>query len=558
VQIRQLSTDLELMSMRSLETLVPSLPEHIDLSTLGSEEATRELSARWSVQPIADQSIIRDRIDYLRQTGRLDGTHILKAISLEENPYKAWLSERKTRFIIDGKPSYLKHIHDALGFGAVSLNALRSRLKRLASEGSISGDMLIEALTMSQARWQAKVGTGRSRGFTYDGSAFPEQTGKWFASVSWFLDVIGRSELKSTVHARLKTGWKLDDAILEPVLKERGRIYLLRCRATGLCYIGLTTNSIERRFEYHKHRALGGSRTLLHSAIRKYGAEQFDLELLETVDDEMALAQREKFWISELETLHPNGLNTLKGGQIGGAHGKKTIYEGRTFPSLERAAKTLAEERNVPLHIARTRIVACEPIPEKPRTVERHFDATGSSPFNDLWRIHKSLLRRIDKGLVGYAVADEWRDYDRFKADVLPSRVEGTELAQADVNAPLGPKNFRWMNRSEIVTRSHGRAIIAGGVEYATIDALAKACDIARSTLIFRLNKGMTPDEAVALGKNGKTSAKTVMFEGLEFRSMHAAAAYAAKKYGLSHGRARDFLRRNVPFTKARSPIMSS
>ena len=539
--------------MRSLEALVPSLPEHIDLSLsmLGSEEATRELSARWSVQPIPDQSLIRDRIDYLRQTERLDGTHVLKAISLEEIPYKAWLSERKTRFIIDGKPGYLKHIHNTFGFGAVSLNALRCRLKTLASEGSISGDMLIEALTISQARWQAKVGTGRSRGFTYDGSAFPEQTGKWFASVSWFLDVIGRSEVKSTVHARLKLGWGLDDAILEPVLKECGRIYLLRCKVTGQCYVGLTTNSTERRFEYHKRSALGGSRTLLHSAIRKYGAEQFELELLETVDDEMALAQREKFWIRELKTLYPNGLNTLKGGQIGGAHGKRTIYEGRTFHSLERAAKTLAKERNVPLHIARTRIVAGEPIPEKVRAVTRHSDATGSSSYNDLWRIHKSTLRRIDNGLVGYAIADEWRDYERFKADVLPSRVKGTRLAQADVSAPLGPKNFRWMSRAEIVTRSHGRAIIAGGVEYATIDALAKACDIASSTLLFRLNKGMTPDEAVALGKNGKTSAKAVTFEGLEFRSMHAAAAYAAKKYGLSHDQARDRLRRNVPFTKA-------
>lgn len=492
------------LGTQELDKLIPSLPEGIGVATLSARDTVLTLCDGWGVVPLGDHDLIRERLSDLSSSGRLDGTYVLKAFTLDQAAYTAWTQERKTPIVVDGRLGYLRHIHDAARQTVVSFSAFRMRMRKLAPDGEASSMDLFAALFTPQAEWQARVGTGRSKGFVYEGACFPDQVGRHFASVSWFLHVVGKSELKSTVHSRLKNGWTLDDAIREPVLRDGGAIYLITCRPTNLKYVGLTVMSLDRRFHHHTAAASAGSGSLLHEAIRAHGPDNFVIELLEPVSSEDDLPERERHWIAKLDTIHPNGLNILPGGQIGGGLGKRITYSGRTYPSIAKAAREVARSMGVPVHVAQKRIVSNVSIPERPRAVQKHPDASGSSPLNDLWRIHKSLVRRVDMGLVPYGIADEWRNYDRFKSDVLPSRRTGLVLAQMDDTRPIGPDNFLWIERTRLIKRTSGRPIQVNGKAYSTIRDCADVLGISVSTLKYRLNKGIPPEMAVSMKVRGK------------------------------------------------------
>ena len=533
----------------SLERLLPTIPDSISFEQEDFADTAALLADRWGIPSPVSSDVFALRVRRLISNDKLDGTHVFKALTLDQDGFSVWMRERKSYYAIAGRIGYLLHIHTAAGDGVVDLTALRQRMKKLSESAKEAGDDIAEddfqaALYIPQAKWQARIGTGRSRSFIYDGALYPEHRGKSFNSVSWFLTTVGKDDLKPLVHSRMKNGWSLDDAIYEPLIKEKGLIYAIECIPTGLFYIGLTTSSLERRLKFHHRAAANGSTTILHRAIAEYGRAAFEVKILETVDNEQLLAERERYWIGELGTLQPNGMNLREGGQTGGYHGRKVEYEGRKFPSIAKAASTLSAELGVPLHIASRYISKGQKIPSNPRSVQDHPDANGTSELNDLWRIYKSTLVRVRNG--DMELAPEWNDYDRFKADVLPTREAGLRLFREREGEPLGPSNFAWTTRQKIIERSHAKPVIARKKEWPSVTALADAFGIATSTMRLRLENGMTPDEAVDLGPKGKTSRKEIEFEGVVYRSIHAAAAALAERDGIAAEKARYIVRRSI------------
>lgn len=73
--------------------------------------------------------------------------------------------------------------------------------------------------------------------------------------------------------------------------------------------------------------------------LKENGLDDFILETIEEVDGEERLAEREKYWIEKFDSIDPNGLNKLAGGQIGRHRGKNIEYEGEKFSSIEAATK---------------------------------------------------------------------------------------------------------------------------------------------------------------------------------------------------------------------------
>ncbi|QJX71470.1 group I intron endonuclease [Faustovirus] len=99
-----------------------------------------------------------------------------------------------------------------------------------------------------------------------------------------------------------------------------GFIYKITCLATLKLYIGLTTNTINKRWKQHKDRGkkrakmniedvIGKSK--LYNAMAKYGIENFEIDIIEEVDDDK-LCERECFWILHYDTVR-NGYNILLG-----------------------------------------------------------------------------------------------------------------------------------------------------------------------------------------------------------------------------------------------------
>jgi group I intron endonuclease len=78
-------------------------------------------------------------------------------------------------------------------------------------------------------------------------------------------------------------------------------------------YVGQTVDYKKRirdhKFNYNK----GLKNTLFYNALRKYGWENFSINIIEECSDKL-LNEKEIYWIEEKKSLYPNGYNMLEGG----------------------------------------------------------------------------------------------------------------------------------------------------------------------------------------------------------------------------------------------------
>jgi group I intron endonuclease len=106
-------------------------------------------------------------------------------------------------------------------------------------------------------------------------------------------------------------------------------IYLIYNRANGKYYVGKTIKRLSSRWSDHKSRARTGSPYYLHSAMRRYGFENFEIHPLCTAltsDDE--LLRWETFFISLLGANNrETGYNLTLGGE--GSNGFRHSAETR-------------------------------------------------------------------------------------------------------------------------------------------------------------------------------------------------------------------------------------
>jgi group I intron endonuclease len=96
--------------------------------------------------------------------------------------------------------------------------------------------------------------------------------------------------------------------------KPYGHIYKVTNVVTGKSYIGQTTTSIRRRWQGHCSKT---TNSVLHKAIKKYGKEAFQVEMLDAGVDKWDLDQLEIHYIKTLNTMSPRGYNLKEGGASG-------------------------------------------------------------------------------------------------------------------------------------------------------------------------------------------------------------------------------------------------
>lgn len=95
---------------------------------------------------------------------------------------------------------------------------------------------------------------------------------------------------------------------------DKGNIYKITNKINNKSYIGCTINTIKKRFEEHVYRCFNTDiNTKLYNSIKKYGIENFTIELLETCDVNL-IYSKEREYISKFNT-YENGLNSTFGGE---------------------------------------------------------------------------------------------------------------------------------------------------------------------------------------------------------------------------------------------------
>lgn len=94
-----------------------------------------------------------------------------------------------------------------------------------------------------------------------------------------------------------------------------GTIYKIRNLINGKLYVGQTTSRLSERWSQHKCDAIRRNRnTYICNAIRKYGAENFEITALATCDSLEEMNNREIYYIKLLRTVEPHGYNLSPGG----------------------------------------------------------------------------------------------------------------------------------------------------------------------------------------------------------------------------------------------------
>ena len=91
-------------------------------------------------------------------------------------------------------------------------------------------------------------------------------------------------------------------------------IYKITNTQNGKVYIGQTVQTLNQRIAKHKQRMRSGANMPLYCAFRKYGIESFTFEIIDTANSADELNEKEIYWISHFNSMHPNGYNLTAGG----------------------------------------------------------------------------------------------------------------------------------------------------------------------------------------------------------------------------------------------------
>ena len=232
-----------------------------------------------------------------------------------------------------------------------------------------------------------------------------------------------------------------------------GIIYCVTHKKLNKKYVGLTMQTLERRWQYHLEQSKGGcikSDGSLHSAIRQYGPAAFEIIQIDNGLTKKGLEGKERTWIRALNTLTPNGYNISSGGVSGGSNKRPVEIDGLKFDSVKNASKYLAESRGITLDAARKRISVNRVYVRKPA---KPGESLVKSKCYKAWSriVHGALNSKSKEYIPNLDIHEPWREFDAFHADV--GDPPDTNMAFTRLNKELGffPDNCLWLSKSEVV-----------------------------------------------------------------------------------------------------------
>lgn len=232
----------------------------------------------------------------------------------------------------------------------------------------------------------------------------------------------------------------------------KGIIYLITHKVSGMRYVGLTIQTLERRWQYHLEQASAGhikGAESLHAALRKYGPDAFENRQIDQGTTKQDLEQKERFWIGKLGTLTPHGYNISLGGVSGGSNKKPCEQDGIRFPGVKERIEHVAKTRGISLAAAKGRVQHNRidvKAPAKPG------QSLINTPAYKAWsRIVHGVLNPRSKRehIPGVQLHDPWRAFSEFFKDVGQPPTKGMAFTRLDKAKGFYPENCAWLTKSE-------------------------------------------------------------------------------------------------------------
>ena len=230
-----------------------------------------------------------------------------------------------------------------------------------------------------------------------------------------------------------------------------GIIYLITHKVSGKQYVGLTIQTLERRWKYHIEQAAAGhikGAHSLHATLRACGPDAFEIRQIDEGTTKKDLERKEQHWIERLGTLTPHGFNISRGGVSGGSHRKPTMVDGLRFASVKKAAAYVSETRGISLEAATARL-RHNRIDVK--TPAKPGESLVKTAVYKAWSriLHGVLNPKSKEYIPGVALHPPWRDFTAFYQDVGPPPAQGMAFTRLDKAKGFYPDNCAWLSKSE-------------------------------------------------------------------------------------------------------------
>ena len=198
-----------------------------------------------------------------------------------------------------------------------------------------------------------------------------------------------------------------------------GIIYMYTQKGTDKKYIGQTTRPDRRMWE-HK-TATHCKNTKIDSAIRKYGIEAFEYEVLESGIDSDDLNEKERYYIEKHNTWigkNPNGMNLTPGGFFDRDYRKWLKETDKWKESNKRSRDKLKADPEWQLKMAeKNRAMA-----KTEKWKESHKKAMKERSDNPVWR------NRIEAAAAKRAMDTEWKKNNKV---AMKKRAQDPEWRKA-------------------------------------------------------------------------------------------------------------------------------
>lgn len=115
-------------------------------------------------------------------------------------------------------------------------------------------------------------------------------------------------------------------------------VYIIRNKINKRCYVGQTTRNYNLRLKQHIYDAkIRRYNSIFHTALRKYGIENFDVNIIKLPKDKVILDHFEKAIIKDLKEFNNHIVYNISPGGTGGKLVEVPWNKGKKCPSMSEA-----------------------------------------------------------------------------------------------------------------------------------------------------------------------------------------------------------------------------